>query len=430
MHKIWIILKSEFWRRVRSKWFILTTLLAPFLIIGIVVVPGAITAVALEGGERNVAVLDETGRLLPGLQAAAGDALRLEATEADPDSLRAAVRAGRYDGFLHLPAAVLEGDGTVLFYSAEGGGLAMEAQLSGFVNEAVAEARLDARQVPPEVRSILEATVPVRLVKLTETGEEAGGSLVYFGVGYVMGLFIYMTVFLYGALVMQAVIEEKNSRVVEIVVSSARPFELLMGKVLGVGAMGLVQVAVWAALLLGGLTMLGGIVAAFLDPSAFNLPADVPEEALLQAADITIPRIPAAVFVWFVLFFLGGYLLYASLFAAVGSAVENQQEAQGLLLPIVFLVLVPLFLMPVVLEGPNTPLSVGLSLVPFFSPILMVVRVAVAAVPWWQVVASYLLLIGGFVGSVWFSSRIYRVGILMYGKKPSLRELARWFRQA
>jgi ABC-2 type transport system permease protein len=221
--------------------------------------------------------------------------------------------------------------------------------------------------------------------------------------------------------------EEKQSRVLEIIVSSVRPFELLMGKVLGIGAMGLLQMGAWAGILLLLTMSAGGIISLFLNPADFNLPVGAGQEELLAAADFALPSFQPSLFIWFLLFFFGGYLLYASLFAAVGSTVEHQQDAQALMLPLTALIIIPILFITVIVESPNTTLSVVLSLIPFFSPILMIVRIAVTAVPFWQVLASFLLLCGTFVGAVWVSSRIYRVGILMYGKRPTIKDLVRWF---
>ncbi len=212
--------------------------------------------------------------------------------------------------------------------------------------------------------------------------------------------------------------------------ASVLPIQLLMGKVLGVGAVGLVQMTLWGAIIIGLSLGAGTVLSLVLDPSAFDLPADVSQEVLLPEADIALPSISAGLFVWFVLFFLGGYLLFASLYAAIGSAVEQPQDAQALMLPVTFLIILPIMFLFPIIENPNAGFAVVLSMVPFFSPILMIVRVAVTEVPFWQVALSYLLLISGFVGSIWISSRIYRVGILMYGKKPSPKEIWRWIRHA
>jgi ABC-2 type transport system permease protein len=250
--------------------------------------------------------------------------------------------------------------------------------------------------------------------------------MAYSIVGYIMGFIIYVTMFIYGAIVMQGVMEEKSSRVVEIMVSSVRPFQLLMGKVLGIGAMGLVQMTLWSVLVVAGLAVAGSVAALFIDPTQLNVPMDATQQELLEAASFSLPQIAPSIFVWFLLYFLGGYLLYASLFAAIGSAVEQQQDAQGLMYPVSLLIIVPLIFMSFMLESPHSTLSVVLSMVPFFSPILMVVRIAVTEVPFWQSGGAFLLLAATFVGAVWVSARIYRVGILMYGKKPNLRDLVRW----
>jgi len=430
MRNIWIILKSEFIRRVRSVWFIVITLLAPVLIIGIAVLPGLLT-VMLSGTETKTVVVDDaTEVLLPRLQAEAEEQFVFtdrSTVEGDP---RAAVRAGQFDGLLELPAELRAGDGQPTYYAAESGGLAFGSQINRIVREAVQTQRLEDQNVGADVQRIFRERVSVELLTLTDEGAEADGTLVYTLVGYIMGFFIYVAVLIYGSMVMMGVIEEKTSRVVEVMVSSVRPFDLLMGKVLGIGAMGLVQLVTWGVLILGGAAVAGSVAAFFIDPSDFDLGADASQEALLEAASITIPSIAPSLIVWFVLFFLGGYLLYASLYAAVGAAVEQQQDAQSFSLPLMMLIIIPIVFIIPIADSPNSTLAVSLSLVPFFSPILMVVRAAVTDVAFWQLALSYVLLMVTFVGAVWVSARIYRVGILMYGKKPSVRDLLRWFQQA
>jgi ABC-2 type transport system permease protein len=200
----------------------------------------------------------------------------------------------------------------------------------------------------------------------------------------------------------------------------------MMGKVLGIGAMGLTQMVVWGAMILGGTAAAGSVAALFVDPSMLDLPEGASQAAVREAVGTQIPSVDPGLVAWFILFFLGGYLLYASLYAAVGSAVEQMQDAQNLLLPLTLPLLIPLMFIFFIIESPNATLSVVLSMVPFFAPILMITRLAITDVALWQPVVAYLLLAGTFVGAIWASARIYRVGILMYGKTPSLRELARW----
>ena len=325
MYKIWIIARSELLRRITSKWFILITLLAPVLLVATMFIPILVTVLASGTGHSVVAVQDETGRLLPRLQAEADEDYHF--VEAPP-AVRDSVLAGVYDGYLVVPASVLSGEGEGTYYSVEGSGLSFGSRLQRTVSQAVEAERLEVRAVPADVLDIVETRIDVDLVKLTATGdEEADATAAFAIVGYIMGFFIYASVFIYGAIVMQGVIEEKTSRVVEVMVSSVRPFQLLMGKVLGIGAMGLIQLIVWGLLVGAGLAASGTIAAFFLDPSELGLTPDASQQAVLEAADITIPSLPPSLFVWFILFFLGGYLLYASLYAAVGAAVEQQQDA-------------------------------------------------------------------------------------------------------
>ncbi len=432
MNKIAVVARNEFMRRVKSRMFILTTLLGPVLLVGFFAVVGFIAVSAMEEEEgRTIAVLDETGVLLPALQAEAGDTDTFVRPGVPFDSVRQAVLDGRYDGYLLLPEGLVEGTSEATYYAAVGGGSnTFQRRLGRLLDRVVEQRRLAENNVPPEVMEAIRKDVPLRMVQLTEAGETAGSTEAYAVIGFIMGFLIYIAMLIYGSVVMQGVIEEKLSRVVEVIVSSVRPFELLMGKVLGIGAMGLVQMTVWALLIMAGTVFSGTLLALFLDPANLNLPVDASQKELLAAANFQVPVLSADVFVWFVLFFLIGYLVYASLFAAVGSAVEQQQDAQGFLLPVMMPIILSIVFISPVVEAPNSTLAVVLSMIPFFSPIPMVVRVAVTDVPFWQVSLSFLLMVGAFFGAIWLSGRIYRVGILMYGKKPKLRDLIRWIRYA
>ena len=426
MKKVWIVLKSEFIRRVRSFWFIVGTLLAPIFLIGVSTVPAVLGIAASNADFRHVVVLDETGVLANGLREAADDQYTFTESTAPAESLRVQVMAGDYNGYLFLPKSLILGEGEAQFYSVEGSGLSGGMRLERALTRTLEEHRLTEHEVSDEIRNILDTQIVVQTIKLTEEGEEEDSAAFFSILGYIMGFIIYAAMFIYGAYVIQGVLEEKTTRVIEVMVSSVKPFQMLMGKVLGIGAVGILQMAIWSLLMLGIVFFSGTLVALFLDPSDLSLPVDASQEELLNSIDFSIPPIGPSVFVWFVLFFLGGYLLYASLFAAVSSVVEQQQDAQGLLMPIYALIIIPIMFIVFFVESPNSTLAIVLSMVPFFSPILMVVRVAVTEVPFWQVCLSYAILLATFFGAMWISSRIYRVGILMYGKKPNLKDLARW----
>ena len=433
MSKTWIVAKSEYLRRVRSKGFILTTLLLPFAIAILLFVIVLLSISALNDDEvRTVAVVDETGVLAPRLEAASDDGLRFARAEAPADSLRTSVIGGDLDGYLAIPAGVIEGEGRVTYYTSEGTSLSLQERLERRVEEAVEAERLARSDVAPDVLAQLNADVPQRTVKLTEEGEEAGNTGFFIGLGFGMGFLIFMMMIIYGSVVMQGVIDEKSSRVVEVIVSSVRPYQLMMGKVLGIGAMGLTQVLAWGVLIFGVSFFAGSIIALFIDPS--QLPETLPENAstaqILASQDIMLPTLSPWLFVWFVVYFLLGYLLFASIYAGVGAVVESQQESQSFTIPIMLPIIVAMYTLMPQIESPHSALAVTMSLFPLTSPISMLVRMAVTEVPLWQILLSAALLTATFLGMVWVTSRIYRVGILMYGKKASWKDLVKWVRYA
>ncbi|NNE47070.1 MAG: ABC transporter permease [Rhodothermales bacterium] len=424
---LWVIAQREYIQRVKTKGFVIGTLLGPIFMIALIAIPVFVMVAVDEQVTRKIAIVDETGVLADALDFP----VEFEMVQLDVpvDTIRFMVEEQLLDGYLLLPADVLQGLGPASFYSRGGGGLMFSTQLQQVVDRAVRQRRLVDAGAPDAVLRILNDNVDVRMVKLTDQGEEADAATALAGIGYVMGFVIYICMFIYGAFVMRGVIEEKTNRIAELIASSARPFQLMMGKVLGIGAMGLTQFLVWCILGMGIMAFGGAIAALFIDPAEYGLTETTNQQAVLDAAGVTIPQIPFSAFVLFVLFFIGGYLLYASLFAAVGSAVEQESDAQQFVLPIAAPIIVPMLMIGHVIESPDSALSFWLSIVPFFSPILMTVRIAATNVPLWQTILALALLGGAFLGSIWISSRIYRVGILMYGKKPSFTDIIRWLRQ-
>ncbi len=430
MNKTFIVAKNEFMKRVKTRWFVFTTLLGPIVLVGFFTVIGFATTSAIEGGESTIVVLDQTERIAGSLSDPEGD-LTFTISDADEETLRQQVLDGEYSGYLVLPAGLVDGEGSARYYSTEGGGVSsFNFDLRNIIRNTVRTLRLEDQKVSNEVFEIINAGVPLDTIKLSDEGEEQGSSAAYAIVGGIMGFLIYISMLVYGSVVMQGVIQEKMNRVVEVIVSSVRPFQLLMGKVLGIGAMGLVQMTFWAGLIAAGTMGSGAIISLFVDPANMDLPDTATQTEILDAVGFQVPDLGPEVFVFFVIYFLLGYLLFSTLFAGIGSAVEQQQDAQSLMLPIMMPIIISIVFLQAVIEAPNSGLSVALSLIPFTSPIPMVVRVAMIDVPIWQLGLSLLLLTGTFVGAVWVSSRIYRVGILSYGKKPSLREIMKWMRYA
>ncbi len=439
MRNVLTVLSSEFWRRARSKGFILATLLTPFGFLVLIAVGAGVGYLMASTDNQTVAVADRTGVLFERLVDEAGNGVVLEAIDLPDDSLSAAVLAERYDMAVSLPASLLDGEGEILFYNTSGGGNLTRERLTSDVRNAIEDVRLDRAGAPTEVREIVSARLESRTVRVSDDGSEEEESA--FGgaaLGGVMGFLIYLSVFIYGSMVMQSVIEEKTSRVVEVMVSAVKPFDLLLGKVLGVGLLGVVQQVTWLAIILGGAAALGPIIGMFAETSnvdaiaaqgeAMAAEAGVPAEAVAPNIPDLMPDIGFGIVVAFVLFFIGGYLIYSSLFAAAGSAVEEVQDAQSFTVPIMIPVILGFVSMTPILESPDSTFAVVMSLIPLFSPMLMLARMAITDVPAWQVLTSLVLLFGGFLATMWLSARIYRVGILSYGKKPSYGDLIKWIR--
>jgi len=412
--RLFAIVRREYLERVRSRAFLIGTLLLPLLMAALTIGPSLLMA-KQRGKPLRVAVLDATGALGEAITKAlaerriAGEPRFLvEPPEEGPlDAVRAsrkaAVLAGRIDGYLYLPPDALSRSAAE-YYGRNVSNVmdlglldkAVEEALVGFrlAGAGLAEARIQEAMRPLELKTI----------RVSESGEreDEGGS---FLLSIVLLTMLYTTLAMWGSAVMNGVIEEKTSRVVEVMVSSISPSRLLAGKLLGVGAVGLTQFLVWA-----------GFMAALSHLGAQAAPL----------ARVKLPEMPPLVLVLFIVFFLLGYFLYGAMYAAVGASVNSQQEAQGLMFPVLMPLIVAFMLFPVVLSSPDSTLSTILSLVPFWTPLLMFLRVCALMPPAWQVVLSIVLTLGTIVALNWAAARIYRVGILMYGKRPTLREILKW----
>jgi ABC-2 type transport system permease protein len=410
------VIKREYLQRVRSKWFVFGTVVAPVFLVGMMVLP-IILETRSEEARRNVALVDETGVLAeavtPRLEEA-GFTIRPEAHGTE-ETLRSEVEEGELGGFIVLREDALT-RGRVEYHGKEGPGTITGLTIRGIVAQAAVEARLAQAGIEMDYEAIL-AGGELEVILLESDGAGLNGDDPQFIGAFVGAMLLYMTILLYAVAVMRATLEEKTSRVMEILISSVRPADLMLGKILGVGSVGLTQLAVWVGFGVLAFTMgLPALVAArpdFVDP------------------DLISQALPGmGLWVLFVAVFLGGYFLYSALYAAVGAMCSTEEEAQQAHLPVILLLIFPImFLMPII-ENPNSPMAVGASLVPFFSPILLYARAASGTVPLWQILVALSLLFGSVWVVAWIAGRIYRVGILMQGKRPTLPELWRWVRAA
>lgn len=433
MNKLWLIIKREYLTRVKRRSFILATLLTP-LALGLFI--AVITVIfSYESDEsKRIAIIDE-GNILEGNIAAEGN-IFFRSVDDDLESLKQRMVAEGYNGILYLPPVedVLKQSYEIYFYSDEKLTLDVEPVILRGVRRALREYKINALQLDKRQLAALDTDIeleprPISVEAEGNTGKLAGKIAAV--MGFVMGFVMYLTVFIYGMMVMRSVMEEKTSRIVEVMISSVKPFQLMMGKIIGVGAVGLTQLAIW--LVLFPLIFLTSSLFFGVDPAQVDAPGAAaqldPEET--QALVMQVVGELANINWWaviplFIAYFLGGYFIYASLFAAVGSAMgDDLGEGQSLTIPITIPVLLAFYIMIATIESPNSSLSIWSSIFPLFSPIVMAARIPYEP-PVWQLLLSMVLLIGTAVGLVWLSGRIYRVGILMYGKKVTLKELFRW----
>ncbi len=436
MSNVLLIIGREFNERVRKKSFIVTTLLMPVLMLGLMAAPALIMQFS-RGDQKRIAVVDESGLVAPRLQN--GDELVFEPTDLAPDEARRELTD--YFGVLCIGRDILTNPNSVRLYANSSSSLTVESNITGQIEQILEAEKLKGYNIEnlSQILDEVKTTVVMQTYRNDKSQEEdsqAQSSVVATALGYVLGFMLYMFLLIYGSMVMQSVIEEKNSRVLEVMVSSVRPFDLMLGKILGVASVAVVQVLLWGVLICG----VGGAVLPHLMPEEVMAGAeavqagmpvaasgDLDPEMLQAVAAVTDMGYVVKIFVCLLLFVFGGYLLYSAMFAAVGSAVDNVQDASQLQLPITLPIILALMAMLAVVKDPDSQLAFWFSIVPFTSPVVMMARIPYD-IAWWEIGLSLALLYASFVGMVWLAAKIYRVGIFMYGKKPTLKELCKWIR--
>ena len=435
MSKIWIIIQREFMTRVKKKSFILLTILMPFIFAALIVVP--LMLATIQGDEqKTVMVVDKTGRYVGSLKSTANYAFVPTADNKDEFY----TEDSEVEAVVQITADLAKNPKAVTIYSPR----EVKAELLSYVEtclgEQVRREKLSAYNIP-ELETIIadiQTDFHVATVKRNAEGDEtSSNTYIAMTAGFIFTFLIYMFVMSYGGMVMQSVREEKTNRIVELMVSSVKPFQLMMGKIIGVALVGFVQLAIWGVMLSIILLVCGsvfGLSAAPAVPAVAGADAQMAamaqqagggEAAEIMSALMGLPY--AELGIMFVLYFVGGYLLYASFFAAVGASINAQEDSSQFIMPVVLIMVFGLYAAMYSAENTNGPLAFWASIFPLTSPIVMMVRIPFG-VPWWEEVLSLGLLFATSMAFVWISARIYRVGILMYGKKPSLREMLKWVR--
>jgi ABC-2 type transport system permease protein len=419
VRKIWAVIRREFVERIRAKWFWVSAILGPLFFAAIIIIP---LRFASTGGTKAIVVVDGTtsgfgARVADSL--AHGKAFTILARPTPRagllDSLTHAVGLNRLDGLLVLTDLTLE-TGAAEYRAANVSSFRDIDELRGVLGRLAVNARLERAGVSPATVGRAQIRIDLQTKKISGSATTGESSAQSFWLAYVMSIVLFIVIAVYGVNVMSSVLEEKTTRIVEVLVSSVRPFELMLGKVVGVGAVSIFQFAIWGV---GGRLVLSQRAALVGTLS----PTDVGQEAAFQ-----LPPVPAATVAVFLAYFLGGFFLYSAMFAAVGAMSSNEQEARQAQQPVVFLLMIAYLSVFALANDPGSTYAVVLSLVPFTSPIAMPVRWAAGSVGADQMVASLALLIIGIAVVTWIAARIYRVGILMTGKRPNFRELIRWVR--
>ena len=429
--KIGIVIRREYLERVSKKSFIVSTILMPLLMIGLMIAPTLLT-IYNTPEEKTIAVVDNSGIIVPSLKNE--ESIKFIPSTAPIDSLKA--NSG-IDGILVIGNNILTNNNGASLFTHDASSMMIEQNITKQLEEIIENQRLKNYNIENLDKIINEVNADITLstYRIDEEKDSTSSSTLSYIIGMLMSLLLYMFLLLYGQLVMTSIIEEKNNRVLEIMVSSIKPGQLMMGKILGIGFVALTQVLIWAALMIS--------MSAFIMPAL--MPADIMADVsamnsgagsaalstdveLLQALSIIgdVGYI-ISLFTYLTLFLIGGFLFYAALYAAIGSAVDNIQDAGQLQSIVVVPIILGLVLSMSVVADPNSTLATVLSMIPFTSPMTMMTRVPFG-IPTWETILSLVILYGSFIFMVWVSAKIYRVGIFMYGKKPNIKELIKWIK--
>ncbi|MBQ8863830.1 MAG: ABC transporter permease [Rikenellaceae bacterium] len=433
MSKVGLIVSREWNERVRKKSFIVTTLLTPLLMVGMIALVAWLTSRGASG-VKNIVVIDHSGFVVEKLE----NHPKIVYHPASEDMDAEALKRNRQDdtwGVLIVGANILQNSSDVELYSFESSTIEVESIVANDIERIVEERKLDAYEIADVHRILdeIETEIQIRAFTIDEEGAQSStSSILSYAVSYVFGFLMYMFVLIYGSQVMMGVIEEKNNKVLEVMVSSVRPMELMMGKIFGVAAVAVTQFSLWVIIAVGlGKVALDMFVPDDVMASAASISADpvamaqTTSEMTRVLSVITTPGYVLSLVGGFLVFFVGGYLLYAAMFAAVGSAVDNASDSAQFQNVVTIPIIVALVVMFGAMSDPDGALAVWFSMIPFTSPIVMMARLPYG-VPFWEVALSIVLLYATFVVMVWLAGKIYRVGILMHGKKPTFKELYKW----
>ena len=439
MNKTWLIIQREYLTRVKNKRFLILTFLMPILVVGFIAASGYLAISGVE--QRSIAVIDPNGFIKNSLKNTNQISFSFPN---DVDTTN--YKEKGFTDILILPEFKKNEKSDYILRSQKSMGLMLQESISNKINKAIEDQMLQDAGIQQSILDSIHSASNVAELKAYEdkgkSSKESNAGLAM-GIGYASGLLIYLTMFIYGAMVMRGVMEEKTNRIAEVIISSVKPFELMMGKIIGIGAVGLTQFILWIVLIISLTSVAMGFLPADVQTQVANLQqtnGQMVGGGMAQASESAMKiyniQHTIATANWpliigcFIFYFIGGYLFYAALFAAVGSTVnEDPQDAQSLMFPITMPLIFSYVITTMVTQNPNTPIAFWASIIPFSSPMVMMARVAYgvpSAVSYWELILSIAVLVGGFIFTTWLSGRIYRTGILLYGKKVTWKLMFKW----
>ncbi|WP_456439775.1 ABC transporter permease [Psychroserpens sp.] len=434
MNHLPLIIKREYLTKVKNKSFILMTFVSPLIMVALIAVVAYLSQLNNDK-DRNISILDETG-VLSEVFVNTEHTKYTILTDENLESAKALVKAKEDFGLLYIKKSINIDNvlPNVRFYSDESPSLSIMLSLEEKIEKKLSDTRLFNNGV--DIKKIEASKSNITIAQETFTGEKTSkiDSYLKLAFGGAAGYMLFMFIIIYGNMIMRSVIEEKTSRIIEIIISSVKPIQLMMGKIIGTSLAGITQFVIWV--ILGGVLI--GVVSLIIGVNLYD--SQMPQQEVLeqsltilgadfQSLTISFWSLPITnLVIAFLLFFIGGFLLYSSLYAAVGAAVDNETDTQQFMMPILMPLILAVYVgIFTVIEDPHGTVSTVFSFIPFTSPVVMLMRIPFG-VPIWQQVLSFIILIGTFTFTVWFAAKIYRVGILMYGKKPSYKELFKWIK--
>ena len=437
MSIISLIIKREFVAKVRNKSFIVMTFLSPFLFVGIAAFVGYLSS--MKADTKRVAIHDETGLFVnefKALNSKNGEYVYHDLSMIDVQFLKDSITNESYEGLLYIPKVANDKDleNKIQFISNESPSISFIENLQDIVAKKLTKDNFQKAKLDTLAIHNAQAKVNISLAKASGEQSVKGLNEIKIAIGGAFGYLIMMFIIIYGNMVMRSVIEEKTNRIVEIIISSVKPFQLMMGKIIGTSLAGLLQFFIWAILGLGLMVVASTFFGIDASPAA-KIPPSIVKEAHQEFAGMAqmyiqeLWGLPIATILFsFVIYFIGGYFLYSSFYASIGAAVDSETDSQQFLLPIIMPLVLAVYIgFFTVINDPHGTIATVFSMIPLTSPIVMLMRIPFG-VPWWQIAISVTILFATFFFVVWFAEKIYRVGILMYGKKPTWKELYKWLK--